>query len=187
MSCEISIRLPSDFRKLLDKAKLNSLWRRDDFLLQGGGGLWIDIVESNNQIRQIYSIADGLMNVTSATSAGTSGSFRIDWYSPNAVLSSGTTGYVTSAGANPVKSFLFSGTYQPALNGRDLRFHLTESRYGGTQTYYTGWEYSEDYDSYCSAMNYQGWAMYKGSASNAILKDLSVNMDRYRILMLQTA
>ena len=137
-------------------------------IVLGTSDFGIDIVESNNQIRQIYSIADGLMNVTSATSAGTSGSFRIDWYSPNAVLSSGTTGYVTSAGANPVKSFLFSGTYQPALNGRDLRFHLTESRYGGTQTYYTGWEYSEDYDSYCSAMNYQGWAMYKGSAPNAI-------------------
>ncbi|MBO7088533.1 MAG: RHS repeat protein, partial [Lentisphaeria bacterium] len=106
--------------------------------------------------------------MTSVTSAGTSGTFRVDWYSPNAVLSSGTTGYVTSAGANPVKSFQFGGVYQPALNGRDLRFYLTESRYGGTQTYYTGWEYSEEYDSDSEEMYYQGWAMYKGSASNAI-------------------
>ena len=130
-------------------------------------GKWI------GPIQQIYSIADGLMNVTSVTSAGSSGSFRIDWYSPNAVLSAvvneeETIEYVVSSGANPVKSFLFSGTYQPALNGQDLRFHLTESRYGGTQTYYTGWEYSEDYDSSSSSMNYQGWAMYKGNTPNSI-------------------
>ena len=128
----------------------------------------INILEDDGQISQIYSVADGLMNITSESSAGASGSFQIDWYSPEAVLSSGTTGYVISAGANPVKSFLFSGTYQPALSGRDLRFHLTESRYGGTQTYYTGWEYSEEYDSANSAMVYQGWAMYKGSTPNTI-------------------
>ena len=137
-------------------------------IVLGTSDFGIDVVESSGQIKQIYSIADGLMNVTSVTSAGTSGSFRVDWYSPNAVLSSGTTGYVISAGANPVKSFQFGGVYQPALSGRDLRFYLTESRYGGSATYYTGWEYSEEYDSANSAMVYQGWAMYKGNTPSLI-------------------
>ncbi len=137
-------------------------------IVLGTSDFGIDVVESSGQIKQIYSIADGLMNVTSVTATGTSGSFRVDWYSPNAVLSSGTTGYVISAGANPVKSFQFGGVYQPAMSGRDLRFYLTESRYGGSATYYTGWEYSEEYDSANSAMVYQGWAMCKGNTPSLI-------------------
>lgn len=87
-------------------------------------------------IRQIYSLADGLMNVTGRITSGTSQTL-VEWYAPSAVTSKTGGLYQVSAGAPVAKTFLFGQVPGTSAN---RNFELTEHR-DPNFNYYYRWDY----------------------------------------------